>query len=98
MNRKIKIYPGTPGGDCTAPYTVVYDGAMTVREFIETWVKENPDEWGGFKIVNGSALLEGCSYSRGRIGMLPNESILNRYIKEVNGSGGWSRSDFVLTI
>lgn len=97
---KISISFGSPYGDETCPYTVTYPPDMTVREFIEEWLTQT-SEWGYFGISAPNKIFGDpvCEYASGEIkgDPLPNYA-LDAKIKQVTGSGGWSRSDFQFTI
>ncbi|WP_350336599.1 hypothetical protein QMP28_07225 [[Clostridium] symbiosum] len=45
------ICTGGPFGDSCCNYDVRIEGNCTVREFIESVLKEKPGEWGTFEIV-----------------------------------------------
>ena len=98
----ISIRCGAVGGDCTSLYYVTLKKPMTVGEFIDEWVKEMPGEWGSIRVCDGVHAYGNpcCVYKHGKIvdnyGMT--QEILSKPIKEVNGSGGWSLSDFGLLV
>lgn len=96
----INICYGTTGGDETCPYYVEIS-PMTVGEFIDEWLKEHPKEWGYLGIADGDSIFGSpkCEYSYGEIKGEPIPNIyLRKQIKRVTGSGGWSRSDFLIYI
>lgn len=90
-------------GDCTCGYNIILDKEYTVREFIETVLKEKSDEWGYFGIYKyGSTNSYGdpnCQYSRGKLTTppLPDE-YLDEKIIQVTGDGGWTRMDYLFQI
>lgn len=95
--KNIQISYGSMGGDATCAYYVTLNKPMTVGEFIDEWMKENPSDWGYFGIFNKRAIFGDprCEYSSGKIKGEPlPQKYLNKKIKDVFGSGGWSRSDF----
>ena len=97
---KISISFGPSGSDATSPYTVTYPPDMTVREFIEEWLTKT-SEWGYFGISAPNTIFGDplCEYAYGEIKGKPlPDYALNAKIKQVTGSGGWSRSDFQFTI
>lgn len=100
IDKTIKIFPGSPGGDCTAPYYIEYPKGMTVKQFISTFLKENPDEWGHIELrVLYNDIKPCCNYEHGKISSTwKMENYYDSVITEANGSGGWSRSDFILTV
>ena len=97
----IKIKYGKKYGDSTAEYLIETDN-ITVKDFIDEWLTTQHGEWGYFGIKSNNGATFGdphCEYECGRITTepIPNE-FLNRKIKRVYGSGGWSRSDFQFEI
>ena len=95
--KNIQISYGPVGGDETGPYYVTLNKPMTVGEFIDEWMKEKPREWGYFGIYTGKDIFGNplCEYSYGEMKGEPlPQKYLNKKIKDVFGSGGWSRSDF----
>lgn len=97
----ITIYYGSMGGDCTSRYYITLKKPMTVDEFINEWLTNEPNEWGSFGIDDGKSILGNprCEYKRGKIvgNSLPDE-YLKKKIKEVFGGGGWSCSEFVFKV
>lgn len=87
--------------DQTYVYDVIIQKPMTVGEFIREWMTERPGEWGYFGIYDGRSVFGNpkCEYSDGKITTdpIPDEH-LNAEIDSVNGSGGWTRSDFIFKI
>lgn len=72
------------------------------KDFIDEWLATQKGEWGyfGIKSKNGATFgSPNCEYEYGRITTepLPSE-FLNKKIKGIYGSGGWSRSDFQFEI
>lgn len=96
----ISIKYGRTGGDETSEYFVSLKKPMTVGEFMTEWITEQPGEWGYFGIYDGKSIFGNPlgEYSHGKMVIeLPIE-FLDRPIKKVYGSGGWSRSDFEFEI
>lgn len=88
------------GSDCTGPYKVKIRKPMTVRKFINDFLCQYPKEWGYIGIYKSNSIFgdPSCEYSNGKlISKLPDE-YLDREIHDVVGSGGWSRSDFLLKL
>lgn len=91
-------------GDCTASYDVQLDKEYTVKEFLETVLKQKADEWGAFYLMVRSKKLfwqnPSCEYKNGnRIGPAW-ASILTRYgnrrIVRACSDGGWTRMDYYI--
>ena len=91
-------------GDCTASYDVQLDKEYTVKEFLETVLKQKADEWGAFYLMVRSKKLfwqnPGCEYKNGnRVGPAW-ASILTRYgsrrIVRACSDGGWTRMDYYI--
>lgn len=97
----IRITYGKPYGDETFEY-IIETNCKTVDDFIREWLCSCPNEWGYFGIKSKNNVFFGkpnCEYKHGRIITEPIPSeFLNRKIKRVYGSGGWSRSDFQFEI
>ena len=96
------LMASTPvGGDCTCGYHVFLDKKYTVGEFIETVLRERPGEWGyiGIKKKKSTFGDPHCEYSHGRLttDSLP-EDVLNKVVKNVTSSGGWSRMDYLISV
>lgn len=88
------------GGDCTAPFSVTGYKANTVGELILEIFKKNPREWGYIGIKDGKSTFGNpkCEYNCGKLlNNLPND-IIQKEIKSVSASGGWSRMDYLITI
>lgn len=96
---------GPTAGDCTSRYYIYLHKPLTVKEFIDTWVKDNPIDWGYFKIskYDDQVIELTVRYKKGRVDILNNkldksiiESVMNSTITGIGGSGGWSNSDFYI--
>lgn len=108
-NELFVIDLGEPGNDQSSIYYVTLKRELTVREFINRWLK-NTGEWGEFKVVDMSLeeqikrrktmyFLAKCEYRYGEITSDPlPDYILDSKIKHVYGSGGWSLSSFTFEI
>lgn len=91
---------GRTRGDCTAKYSVSLDKVYTVKDFIQTVIAENPDEWGYIGINDGQTIFGNpcCEYRWGNlISDLPKE-LHEKTITSVKADGGWSRMDYLLDI
>ena len=88
------------GSDCTGPYDVTLYGKPTVKDFLNQLLEERR-EWGYIRIYNKKEKKKSyyISYSHGNVDNydIP-DSIMNAKIVMADGSGGWSRSDFTLTV
>lgn len=93
-------------GDCTCGYKIILDKEYTVKEFIETVLKEKSGEWGYFGIYNDkgdfSARVFGepcCEYRHGKLSTSPlPDEYLDKKIIKVMGNGGWSRMDYIFWV
>lgn len=88
------------GSDCTGSYIVTISKPMTVREFVDELLIKYSSEWGYIGIYKQGEIFGNPSleYKHGKLlSLLPNE-YLDKEIERVDGSGGWSRSDFILHI
>lgn len=100
---KIRINYGAFHGDETWDYIITYPEGMTVREFINEQLADKR-EWGYFGIYNHNQYWfekgnPSCQYRKGEIINEPlPDNVLDSVIKDVSGSGGWSRSDFKFVI
>ena len=89
------------GSDCTGPYNVIFAKGMTVRQFIDEMLTEHDSEWGYIGIYRPKSILFGkpcIEYSHGALKETMPDEYLDKVIINVNGSGGWSRSDFQLVL
>ena len=95
-----KFKQRTPvAGDCTCGYDITLDKDYTVGEFIETVLKEKDKEWGYIGIAAKGEWFgkPNCEYRRGKlISEQMKEDYLNKKVKEVTASGGWSRMDYLI--
>lgn len=102
MSELIEIRYGEPLSDDTYPYYVTIPAGMTVRQFINEWLKSHEHDWGCFRIKDGESYLLvkfKCDYSHGEIIGEPfPDDVLDKTIVSVWGNGGWSCSDFVFTV
>lgn len=87
------------GSDCTGPYRVTFSKPMTVGKFIEEVLDTFSTEWGFIdvipqKIFDGAKAYH-LEYKYGQIIFSNvNSDVLTKEIKDVKGSGGWTRSDY----
>lgn len=90
------------GSDCTGPYYVRWSKPMTVGEFIDEIITNYQSEWGYIGIYSNDRYATFgdpvCEYSHGQITKPMPDEYLSKQIKEITGSGGWSRSDFLLIL
>ena len=94
-----ELIQNTPvGGDCTCGYGVKLDRKYTVKEFVNTVLKNNTDEWGKFEIKRKSKIVDSFEYRYGKLTDEPNRVYGNHKIKEVHAWGGWSAMDYELCI
>lgn len=98
----ISITYGFEGSDCTRPYYITLKRKdITVEEFIK-WVLTQTREW-GYISVGGKNPFKSDYSLEYKYGVAKGDSfipkkILTSVISEVSGSGGWTRSDYHLTL
>lgn len=99
---------GPEAGDCTRPYYITLKRKdITVEEFIKFILTDSDweREWGYFDIFTNKKQMPfrpkyALSYSKGEAkgtSVIPNK-IMQSTIKQISGSGGWTRSDFDILI
>ena len=88
------------GSDCTGPYEVKISKPMKVREFIDEILSTYPHEWGYIGIYKERTFFGEpcCEYKWGELLYKLPKEYLDKEIESVDGSGGWSRSDYLLHI
>ena len=95
----VNISYGPQGSDCTGPYYIIPKKSFTVRDFVNAVIADTR-EWGYIGIAVPRAIFgnPNIEYKYGKlIANFPDE-ILNKQVLELSGSGGWSRSDYILKI
>ncbi len=97
----IEIKYGKEYGDSTSEYFIRTD-CQTVGEFIDEWLSTEKGECGTFGIKSKEEPFLGepkCEYKNGKIISEPlPKRFLNKKIKSVTGSGGWSLSNFIFEV
>lgn len=89
-----------PHGDETSSYRVDFPEGMTVKEFIETTLKENPGEWGTFS-SSWSSSGKIAEYKYGKLietGFETYNKFKDRKVKSVSANGGWSLMNYVIAV
>lgn len=81
------------GGDETAGYDVILDKEYSVSDFIKTVVGIK-SEWGYISVKNNGR----CEYKWGDFLSNLDIKLLDKKIKKVSASGGWSRMDYEIEI
>ena len=73
---------------------------MTVGEFVQSVLTNEPEEWGYIGIYDGKSIFGDpcCSYKYGKILSKLPENVMDKVILSANASGGWSRMDYILKI
>lgn len=86
------------GSDCTATYSVTFNGKLTVDEFINEILKRG--EWGCIEISEyKNNLKPRCyNYKNNKLWRKISKKVLNSYIKEIHAHGGWSLMNYVVII
>lgn len=98
MKRFYYLCTGGPYGDATSSYDIILPegDVVTVEEFIEQILIDNPNEWGG--IYNGMREII-ADYKRGEVTFKDGyDSIKHKKISSVSAHGGWSMMDYYLDL
>lgn len=99
MFKFVQITPTS--SDCTCGYDVVLDKEYTVKEFIETVLKERSNEWGYIGIYDCKSWF-GNPKLEYRCRKLITEEKLETHsddiIVEVTANGRWSRMDYLIKL
>ena len=95
----VNISYGPQGNDCTSPYYITPKKSFTVRDFVNAVIADTR-EWGDISIAAPRATFgnPNIEYKRGKLTANFSDEILNKQVLELSGSGGWSRSDYILKI
>lgn len=96
-----------PSTDATSKYTIKLDGLPTVAQ-VFSQILDDKRSWGYIGIKRSNAPIFGFNaleYANGKLKETNEESlcafwnnIMNWRVTKMEGSGGWSRNDFLLTI
>ena len=99
---KFQLTPmGRMRSDCTSAYAVMITEQGTVRDFIDTILRDKTNEWGYIGIASsessfGQPRMEyayGKSNSRDAM-----KEYENKQIQSIRADGGWSRMDYILYV
>ena len=95
----VNISYGPQGSDCTGPYYITPKKSFTVRDFVNAVIADTR-EWGYIGIAAPRATFgnPNIEYKCGKLTANFSDEILNKQVLELSGSGGWSRSDYILKI
>ena len=95
----VNISYGPQGNDCTGSYYITPKKSFTVRDFVNAVIADTR-EWGYISIAAPRATFgnPNIEYKRGKLTANFSDEILNKQVLELSGSGGWSRSDYILKI
>jgi len=92
------------GGDCTACYDVEIDKEYTIKEFIETILKDRKQEWGVFHIYT-KGVKKGETKIEYKYGNVLNKvaggedrELMQRKVKQVKAHGGWTAMEYYIWI
>lgn len=98
VNKKIKlVFKCGPLGDETSLYEVMFPDGLTIKDFVEIAVLENPEEWGNFRCSWFGPII--AEYEHGKIEYTKEfEEIKDKIVHRASSTGGWSRMDYHLTI
>ena len=100
----ILVMYGPEGGDCTQVYNIRLNRQdITVQEFIDFILKEAYGEWGTIDVRDVDKLTPDTKYtveySHGEIkSQVGDPDWLSATITKIHGHGGWSNSNFMLTV
>ena len=96
----VNISYGPQGSDCTGPYYITPKKSFTVRDFVNAVIADTR-EWGYIGIAAPRTIFgsPNIKYEWGKLTTANfSDEILNKQVLELSGSGGWSRSDYILKI
>ena len=95
----VNISYGPQGSDCTGSYYITPKKSFTVRDFVNAVIADTR-EWGYIGIAAPRATFgnPNIEYKCGKLTANFSDEILNKQVLELFGSGGWSRSDYILKI
>ena len=98
MKRFYRLCTGGPYGDATSSYDIILPegDAVTVEEFIEQILIDEPNEWGS--VYNGMREVI-ADYKQGEVTFRDGyDSIKDKKISSAQAHGGWSRMDYYLNL
>ena len=96
----VNISYGPQGSDCTGSYYITPKKSFTVRDFVNAVIADTR-EWGYIGITAPRTIFgsPNIKYEWGKLTTANfSDEILNKQVLELSGSGGWSRSDYILKI
>ena len=95
----VNISYGPQGSDCTGSYYITPKKSFTVRDFVNAVIADTR-EWGYIGIAAPRATFgnPNIKYKCGKLTANFSDEILNKQVLKLSGSGGWSRSDYILKI
>lgn len=102
MKKIIRSRVAGPFGDCTSQYKVSFPEGITIEEFINLALEENPDEWGGIFLghyFSGNKLgdYDRSKENRFKINNIEYyNKIKNFHPIEIEAHGGWSLMDYMI--
>ena len=99
LKHLVNISYGPQGGDCTGPYYITPKKSFTVRDFVNAVIVDTR-EWGYISIAAPRTIFgnPNIEYKYGKLITNFPDEILDKQVLELSGSGGWSRSDYILKI
>lgn len=97
MDKKIKLtLMAGPFGDCTSAYDVSFPQDITVEQFVQLVLQENPKEWGTIGLSWNHKLVD---YSHGSIKFREDYDVYkNERVLKAKAHGGWSLMDYELEL
>ncbi len=97
MDKQIKLtHLAGPFGDCTSIYDVSFPQDITVEDFVQLVLQENPGEWGTIGLTWEHILVD---YSHGSLTFRPEyDAYKNERILKAKAHGGWSLMDYEIEL
>ena len=89
------IHRDGPFGDCTSGYDVSIPEDISVEEFVQMVITQEPNEWGA--VYCGRGIV--AEYKRGKATFRPEyDKYKNEKIVSVTAHGGWSLMDYDIVV
>ena len=93
---------GPQGPDCTSLHSVIMDGTMSLREFIDAAMAKCPDCHGAFRIAGRDGLptpkQASADYDKGRLLEAFPDDLMDLPVARAVARGGWSAMDWAVIL